>query len=52
MAKSELSKKMTKVIETADKLVSDIRKNTQNLMEAVKELKELKKGRDEEEKSE
>ncbi|KKN48224.1 hypothetical protein LCGC14_0654860 [marine sediment metagenome] len=52
MPRSELSKKMTKVIETADKLVSDIRKNTQNLTEALKELRELKKGRDEEEKSE
>lgn len=40
MPESETSKKITKVIKLADKLVRDIRKDTESLREAMKELKE------------
>jgi len=40
MAESELARKITKLVKTTDKLVRDIQKATEKLIEAARELKE------------
>lgn len=49
MPQSDLSKKLTKAIKVADKLVEDVLKGTRKLREA---LRELRKADDEEKKGE
>lgn len=49
MAQSDLSKKLTKTIKVADKLVSDVLKDVRKLNEV---LRELRKADDEEKKGE
>ena len=49
MSESDLSKKVTKAIKTADRLVRNIKRNTADLVEAFKELKEFGKKGDNEE---
>ena len=48
MLKSDMAKKLTKVIDAVDKLVLDIHKDTKKAAEALKELKELKESNDKE----
>lgn len=41
MPESELSKKVSKAVKTADRLVRNIKRDTADLVEALRELKEL-----------
>lgn len=42
MAESELSKRITKAVRAGDRLILNIQKNTQELLAALRELKELR----------
>jgi hypothetical protein len=40
MSESELAQKVTTIVKRMDKLVGDIKKDTANLLEALRQLKE------------
>jgi len=42
MTQSDFADKLTKVIKSIDKLTRDIRKDTQRVLETLKELREMK----------
>jgi len=46
---SELAEKLTRLIRSVDKLTRDMRKDTQKVLETLRELKELTKGDEKEE---
>jgi len=50
MLKSDMAKKLSKVIDAVDKLVLDIHKDTKKAAEALKELKESNKESNDKEK--
>jgi len=50
MAESELAQKITKLVKAADRLVRDIRKNTNEMLKAAEGLRELGKKKDEDDK--
>lgn len=53
MPESELAQQVTQVIKRADKLIRDIKKDTADLFEVARKLKEVlggKEGKDEDEK--